>query len=191
LAVAHTQWVTLAHQDDIYRPDFTEACFDRVRKGNVNTSIVFTNYSDLVDGVRRKFSLNASVKTIMLIPFFITRSIKSRLIKKGILMFGNPICCPSVTFNKEMIGDFQFRMKCGSVLDWLAWYELARGVGGFLYVNEKLVDRRLHGASSTLALINTGAQFSDELLMFEMIWGKRIAKIISYAYRFSYRSNLL
>ncbi|MEO6523480.1 MAG: glycosyltransferase [Mucilaginibacter sp.] len=191
LLKADTQWVTVAHQDDIYISIFAEICFSRMNKNGQDVSIVFTNYTDVVSGVPRKFSVNALVKNVLLAPFFFISRIKNKTIKKGILAFGNPICCPSVTFNKALIGDFQFREEYKCVLDWYAWYELAKSEGSFLYVNKKLVNRRLHTGSGTTELINNGEKKRDELRMFEMMWGRGFARLISRVYGLSYKDNLL
>jgi len=190
LLKADTHWVTIAHQDDFYVNTFTQSFFYSLNQGKKDISIAFTNYTDVVNGIPRKFSLSALVKSVLLIPFFFSGRIKSKIIKKGILAFGNPICCPSVTFNKNLIGDFKFQKEYKYVLDWYAWYQLAKSEGRFLYINKKLVNRRLHIASFTTQLMNNGEKKHDEFRMFELMWGKGFANLISRVYGLGYKDNL-
>ncbi len=192
LSKSDTKLVTIAHQDDIYEKNYAEVVIKQVSNYNKKDLLIaFTNYTDMIDGKLRGFSLNALVKNILLLPFFFTKKIRSIFFKKLILVFGNPICCPTVTFNMEMLKTFKFNREYRCVLDWYAWYELAQKPGAFLYVNDKLIKRRLHLDSGTAHLINNGEKRQDELRVFELIWGKRFAKIISSIYTLGYKDNLL
>lgn len=192
LSVAQAPLVTIAHQDDIYEKNYVETITKTINNYKKNNLLIaFTNYTDMVDGIARRYSLNAAIKKMLLWPFFLSRNIESGFFKKLILKFGNPICCPSVTFNKTMVGDFKFKNKFKWVFDWYAWYELATLKGRFLYIDEKLVVRRLHGESGTSQQINNGEKLKDEQQMFELMWGKRFARIIARVYQLSSKDNLL
>ena len=192
LSKADTKLVTIAHQDDVYESNFVQEVIRSVNLHRANDWLIaFTDYIDVVNGVARSISLNAVVKNIMLFPLFFSGRIKNIFTKKLVLAFGNPICCPAVTFNKEAIAGFKFKMDYRCVLDWYAWYELAKQQGSFLFVRKKLVKRRLHLDSGTSQLIINGQKKEDELHLFEMIWGKRFARLISKIYMLSYKDNML
>lgn len=190
LAQATKKLVTIAHQDDIYYPLYTESILNEFhQRKNENILIAFTNYEDLVNGTPRKFSLNALVKSALLWPFFFSKSIKNRFLKKSILLFGDPICCPAVTINLAATPTFRFSTQYSCALDWLAWIQLAKEKGSFIFLNKKLVQHRIHPESETTNQINNGKRQQEELQLFEMMWGKPIAKLISKIYAIGYKDN--
>ena len=125
----------------------------------------------------------------MLYPFFFSRYIESQFFKKLVLKFGDPICCPSVSFNLEVLKDFQFSTAYNCVLDWDAWYRLAAEPGGFLFIDEPLVKHRIHPESETTVQLNAGKRQQEELELFNRMWGKASAKFIANAYKLGYHSN--
>jgi hypothetical protein len=192
LSKTDTKLATIAHQDDEYEPAYAESVINKVQKYKKNDLlIVFTDYKDMIDGIARTFSLNALVKDILLSPFIFSKVIKSVFLKKMVLAFGNPICCPSVTFNMEVLRGFEFPLDYKVDLDWYAWYQLASRPGAFLFVNKKLTRHRLHSGSGTVAVINDGTKNNDDYRMFELIWGSRFAKLIAKIYAISHKDNEL
>ncbi|MFD1630246.1 glycosyltransferase family A protein [Pseudopedobacter beijingensis] len=190
LGVTDTKYVTIAHQDDIYGPQYTERLLKKINAAkNKNVLIAFTGYWDLIDNQIRKNSLNAWIKKLLLTPFIISETITSKHLKKTILLFGNPICCPSVTFNKENISNFKFSTTYSCTLDWFAWYQLAKQTGSFLYINQQLVQHRIHRESETTNQITNGKRAIEEYLFFEQIWGKHIAGVLSRFYSKGYKNN--
>lgn len=191
LLKATTPFVTIAHQDDLYDPLFTASVLAAMKKSKQQKVLLcFTNYHDIVNGQKRNFSLNALVKQAMLFPFIFSKSIYNRFLKKAILSTGDPICCPSVTLNKNNISNFSFSTDLTCALDWFAWYQLAQQQGAFVYINRKLMSHRIHKASETVAQINNGRRQKEELMMFEKIWGKTIARILSGIYSLGHKENM-
>ncbi|MBW4889825.1 glycosyltransferase family 2 protein [Mucilaginibacter sp. HMF5004] len=188
---AETKLVTVVHQDDLYQPSFAENVVNKFNQyQDENVLISFTGYIDMVNDKMRKVSASALVKQMLLMPFLLSKVIKSRFLKRLVLMFGNPVCCPSVTFNKNAIGDFSFSTKYLIVLDWFAWYELAKKEGSFLFINKKLIIRRIHTDSHTTAFSNSGAAKNDEQRFFEEMWGsKLIAKLLIRVYQLGHLDN--
>lgn len=190
LSKVTTAYATIAHQDDIYMPAYTEAIMAAV-KGSKDVLIAFTNYTELVHNQLREFSLNALIKSCLLFPFYFKRKIKSTFFKKLVLLFGDPICCPSVTFNLEGLPGFNFSPRYSCVIDWYAWYGLAKKQGSFVYLKKKLVSHRIHTDSETTQHINNGIRRQEELELFEMMWGKRAAKFISRVYAIGHKDNVI
>ncbi len=190
LSKVKTSLATIAHQDDIYEPSYTECiikAFDN--KKNPPVLLVFTDYYDLVNDKRVGTSLNSIIKKVMLWPFIIKNSINSIFLKKLSLSFGDPICCPSVTLNLESISDFRFSPVYSCVLDWYAWYQLAAQKGAFGFVNRKLLIHRIHLESETTNQLSKGIRGQEELAMFKMIWGNRMGNIWSHLYATGHLHN--
>ncbi len=190
LSVVKTPWATIAHQDDLYDTEFTKHLLEEAakRKGR-QIQIVFTNYHDIVNNRIKSGSLNSIIKKLMLYPFFFSRYIESRSLKKLVLKFGDPICCPSVSFNLEVLKDFKFSAAYNCVLDWEAWYRMAGQPGGFLFIDEPLVKHRIHRESETTLQLNAGKRQKEELELFNRMWGRAGAKLIAGVYKLGYHSN--
>lgn len=190
IASAATRYVTVAHQDDIYESNYTEEMLSAIQ-GNQNRKplIAFCNYTDVVNGVERKSSVNAVVKSLLLFPFRIRKAISSRIVKKAILSIGDPICCPSVTIDRLNTGDIRFSEQHSCVLDWIAWLQLAQMEGAFLFVNKKMVKHRIHIDSETTHQIQNGKRQQEELAVLSGIWGLKIAKFLAGFYAKGYSDN--
>lgn len=186
LSKVTTPLATIAHQDDIYEPAYAENVIEAT---NRDVLITFTGYYDWVNNKRRPKSLNYFVKRILMFPFLFKKEIRSTYFKKLVLKFGDPICCPAVTYNLEALNNFSFSQDFTVALDWYAWYQLAGRKGSFVYINENLMNHRIHGESETTAKLSDGIRKQEELQMFRMMWGKRVAAFISWIYALGHADN--
>lgn len=185
LSKVKTMYATIAHQDDIYEPTYTESVIKEQK-----STLIFTDYYDLIGTKKRLFSLNYAVKKILLFPFLFKRTYSSYFFKKSILLFGDPICCPSVTFNLKNINNinlFSPNYKCA--LDWVTWLKLAKEKGSFTYINKRLVQHRIHQDSETTISLNSGVRKEEELKIFKSIWGSSMAKCLSFLYSIGHKDN--
>lgn len=184
---ATTDFVTLAHQDDIYSKLYTESC---LRASKKNSLIVFTDYVEKIRNRIHKTNPFLLVKRLMLTPFFLfNRSIQSSWAKKMMISLGNPISCPTIMFHKKQIGPFNFNPSFSMNLDWEATFRIAEMNGSFSYICKPLVVRRIHkDAESTNALKDHRRQQEDRI-MFEMFWPKFFVKMILYLYSAGYKSG--
>lgn len=188
-SLAKTKYVTLAHEDDIYLPDYTRLSVEAAEKYS-DTLITFTNYKEIFGEKTRKKNLLLHIKEMMLLlamPFNKTLMRKSG--KKAVLSFGNPICCPSVMYNKENLAGFEFADQINVVLDWDAWYQMATINGRFVYVPDIALVRRIHSSSGTTAAIKNKEKQKEDLEMFKKFWPSFLAKGITKLYSQSYRYN--
>jgi glycosyltransferase involved in cell wall biosynthesis len=186
LSKVNTPLATIAHQDDIYEPAYAE---NVIKVANKNVLITFTGYNDWVNGQHRSKSLNYFVKRALLFPFLFKNEVTSNYFKKLTLKFGDPICCPAVTYNLEALKDFSFSQDFTVALDWYAWYQLAARNGSFVYINKNLMNHRIHEESETTAKLSDGIRKQEELQIFRMIWGKRTAAFISWVYTLGHADN--
>lgn len=191
LSKADTPLVTIAHQDDVYEPGYAQAVTEQfTAHSKDNVLIVFTNYKDVIDNRLKSSGLNAFVKNALLFPFKFSNSISYAALKRSLLLFGDPICCPSVTFNKASLDDFSFSSEYKVALDWYAWFELSKREGAFVYINKKLVHHRLHPASETTLQINNGIRKQEETRLLELMWGTPLARLIAPLYAMGHKGNI-
>jgi hypothetical protein len=189
LMVAGTRFVTLAHQDDLFREDYVERMRDAVR-GVPDLLIAFSDYDEVDTYGPRAPHANLRVKRFLTRRAFAGRTaITARRDKRRMLAWGNPVCCPSVVFDRSRLPNFRFDETMGSNLDWEAWLRLADEPGRFVYVEQPLVIRRIHPASETTALIADTRRVAEDRAMFRRIWPAPIAETIAAVYRASYLAN--
>ena len=96
----NTDYVTVAHQDDIYNENYLEEIVNKIGKG-INFSIAFTDYREIKNGEVIKLTKNLKIKKILLFPLRVFK--KSRFIRRRVLSLGSAICCPSVTLNTKVV----------------------------------------------------------------------------------------
>lgn len=188
---ATTNYMTLAHQDDLYFPNYTKEIL-QLAETKKDTLIIFSNYDELVEKngkvIIRKKSLNFFIKKILLKLFlrkkgYITKN------KKLLLILGNPIGCPTVTFRKDNLDNFEFDKNFSINLDWKAWLDLAKKRGTFVWINKTLVSHRIYPASETSQGISENRRQSEDLAIFKKNLPPLFAILISKLYSFSYKNN--
>lgn len=213
LEKADTDFVTLAHQDDIYHAEYAKEFMAAAQKNN-DALILFSDYDEIVHCENKTFvrknSLNFFIKRSML-RFYFCKLFASRTgttnaghpnqssleflsykltkNKKRLLTFGNPISCPTVAFNKPKIGAFKFDDKFSVNMDWKAWLDLAQKEGAFVWIRKILVSHRIHSASETSNGLAENRRQQEDLKIFESIWPKAIASLLSKIYSLSYKNN--
>ncbi|PWK22639.1 glycosyl transferase family 2 [Arcicella aurantiaca] len=188
-AQATTKYITLAHQDDIYLPNYTQNLLQKASK--YDTSIAFCNYYEIRNKQIVKTNLLLFIKRILLLSLGINYVGKSKINKWLCLAFGSPICCPSVMYNKEKLGEWQFDNHFKVNLDWNSWLRVAKMQGAFVYTNKALMYHRIHTQSATTANLDDNFRHKEDIEIFTSLWGKTIGNIISKFYANSYKSNEL
>jgi glycosyltransferase involved in cell wall biosynthesis len=192
LSKVTTPLATIAHQDDIYEPDYTANIISTITKNKTNNVLIaFTGYNDIVNNSTRAWSLNSFVKKALLFPFAFSDTISNSSFKKMLLLFGDPICCPSVTYNLAALTGFKFSTSFTCTLDWYAWYLLAKQPGAFCFINKKLIRHRIHPESETTFQLSQGIRKQEELQMFKMMWGNKAAAFIAWIYTLGHANNKL
>lgn len=184
-----TELVTLAHQDDIYYPQYTEKCLSAFSEAS-DALIAFTDYCELRYDCVIASNLNMKIKRILLrlagLGFRIHRT---KLQKRNLIRFGSPIPCPAVCYNRARIGCFSFDPTFKINLDWDAWERLSRRDGAFTSVPEIHMAHRIHEDSETTRGIMTSRRMDEDLLLFKRLWPVLVARLILCLYTFSYASN--
>lgn len=187
---AESKYVTLAHQDDIYEPDYVESMLAQL-EGARKPLIFFSNYGEIREGKQIKSNQLLIMKRIMLLPVCFRKLRECKKVKRGILSLGNPICCPSVTYVKGNMLYPVFENHFKSNLDWEAWEKAARREGSFEFCNKILMYHRIHGESETSTLINDKGRSREDYEMLCKFWPPCIAKICHKVYKKGEDSNKL
>jgi glycosyltransferase involved in cell wall biosynthesis len=189
LAMAKTQFVTLAHQDDIFEPGYMVQLGSALQRFPA-ALLAFCDYSEHTALGARPTNINLKIKRALRRRAFGAREcITEARHKVRLLSLGNPICCPSVMFNRRSVDDFRFPGGFKTNLDWMAWLELARRPGGFIYVRECLVSKGVHADSETTATIANRAREREDRAIFDTLWPRPIAAVLATLYKFGYRAN--
>ena len=188
IAQAKTELVTLAHQDDIYEPEFLSGVLKQVN-GFEKSLIAFTDYGEIREGKKVTENTLLKVKRMMLLPLHIKAWQNSRFVRRRILSFGAAISCPSVTYVKENLELPIFESGFRSDLDWQAWEKLSRLKGAFVYCRGIRMYHRIHEESATTEIIADNDRTKEDFTMFCKFWPRWIALILEKCYQFSEKSN--
>ena len=186
-----TDFVTLAHQDDVYEPGYLAGMLDAMERSR-QPVIGFSDYYELRNGSRVYASRSRllRIKELMLIPLRGPAGRGSIPVRRCILSIGNAICCPSVTYNRAVIGEAPFRSEFTCDLDWDAWERLSKLEGDFCYVPLLLMGHRIHADSATTAMIgDSHGRSCEDLEMYRRFWPRPVAAFLNSLYAGAQNSN--
>ncbi len=188
ISCAKTPLVTIAHQDDIYFENYAEYAIEAYKKSK-RPLIFFTDYWEIRNGDYTKSNKLLNIKRIMLLPLRIKAFHHIKWIRRLILSFGSPICCPSVAYVVENLTEPLFLNHFRTNEDWEAWERYSKLSGDFLYCKEPLMAHRIHEESETTATIMETGRSAEDYEMFRKFWPDWIAKILVEKYKESEKSN--
>lgn len=187
---ATTPLVTIAHQDDFYEPDFLENVLQKFNSLFSRRPLIsFTDYFEIRNGERVYKNRLLTIKRAMLLFMRSSFLCDKRVFKRLTLRFGNPICCPSITYNKEILGDSIFDTTFKNSLDYLEAVKLADASGAFLYIPKALMGHRIHEESATTENIADSSRRNEDLQILEQFWPASVARFINRLYSKSEGSN--
>lgn len=179
--------VTIAHQDDMYGKGYTSAirtCWEQYPD-----TTVFMTDTAIVRGKRLvSFDLVNLIKKVLRIPLRFSSFSHYTWVKRSSLMFGNPIICPSCTYNKKLLKDPVFTSKYQFALDWDTMLKLAETPGRFISIERPLMYYRIHENATTRECIKNHQREQEEQELFKRLWPFGISKWILAVYRFCYKS---
>lgn len=186
----NTEILTLAHQDDIYFPEYTEMLLKAANRKSTPL-IFFTDYSEIRENVIVHDNVLLKIKRVMLTPLRISALQYSRWLRRRILSLGSPICCPSVAYFRSNLPQKVFRNHFRTNEDWEAWEYLSRLKGAFIYCPKVLMGHRIHTGSETSAMIAEHGRTEEDFEMYCKFWPKWIARKLCKLYGKSELSNQL
>ena len=182
--------VTLAHQDDIYERTFLESTLRQL--GPAKTPLIaFTDYYEIWDdriATHRDF-VNLRIKRTMLLHLRNKKLRSGVWMRRLLLSFADPICCPSVTYVKENLPDRLFDEELSGSIDWAAWKRISGMSGSFVYIPHMLMGHRMYTGSSTLNLISSGKRKREDCEVLCRFWPAPLAKAINELYSHSQKKR--
>lgn len=183
---AKTDYVTVAHQDDIYNEDYLEEIVKKLEQNN-DFIIAFSDYNEIKNGEVIPLTKNLKIKKILLLPLRMNN--KSSFSKWFSLAFGSAICCPAVTVNTKVLGKKPYITDLKCDLDWDSWYNFSKYKGRFLYISKPLMKHRIHEESETSNLIENNIRLDEDFIMFKKFWPNWVAKFLMKYYKKAINTN--
>lgn len=188
MACAKTPLVTIAHQDDVYKPTYLESALFHLNRAE-NPLLFFSGYSELRDGVECVNNTLLTVKHLMLKPLENKKRSSSVRVRRMILAFGDPVGCPSITYVAPKLSLPLFMEDYFGSLDWQMLEEVSKLQGDFVYDPSVRMSHRIHRGSETSSLIESNLRSEEDYDMFCKFWPAPIARLLSKAYSLSQKSN--
>ena len=181
-----TDYVTVAHQDDIYNENYLEEIIKEINKDK-DFVIAFGNYEEIKNGKVIPLTNNLKIKKILQKPLI--KHGDKMWAKRFALRFGSAICCPCVTVNTKILGKTPYKVELKCDLDWDTWLEYSKMNYRFLYINKPLMKHRIHEESETSNLIENNIRLEEDYEMLKKLWPKPIAKIVMHFYKNAVKTN--
>lgn len=182
---AKTDWVTIAHQDDQYHLDYVKFFLKTISKYK-NPIVFLTDYIPIKNNRIGTRDINSKIRKLLRKPLKNRIFAKSKFWKKKILAFGNCICCPTVTYNKAILGDSYFTSELKFNIDWDTFLKIANEDGSMAYVERPLTFYRVHDGATSKEFIENHLREKDDRAMFEKFWPKWMVNIIMLFYKRAY-----
>lgn len=181
---ADAEWVTLAHQDDVYRDTYTMELLQAIKRcgRREDVTMFLTDYRPLKHAHSTEPDLNCRIRRLLRIPLKSRRLAGMAWVRKATLALGNSICCPTVTYHKAKLGDSVFTSTYQYNIDWDTFLKLAGQTGSFLYVDRPLVYYRVHDGATSKAFIENHLREEEDRSMFRQFWPAWIVRCIMHFY---------
>lgn len=191
---ATTPLVTMAHQDDLYEPAYVErfiATLNQYDGLSPRPTLLFSDYYEIRNGMKVENNTILHIKRAMNGVFSVRHLNGSRWIKRRVLSFGCPICCPAVMLVKDALGPSPFDTTFKNSCDYKTWVDLASLEGRFVYIPEKLMGHRIYAESATSNNLRENIRKGEDLQILSSLWPKPVAKLVNALYSTSEKSNAL
>lgn len=184
-----SQYITLAHQDDVYDEKYTERLMKAINKYD-DIVIFYSNYRALVtyenvECIRN--DINCRLRSILSFPMRIPFLQRSSWWKAATLRLGNSICCSCVTYNKERLGAKEaFKSELRYSLDWDTYLRLVSVRGRFYKDKKVLTFFRIHQKATSMLCIDNESREKEDYIMFCKMWPEFFVKFIMIFYKLAY-----
>ena len=190
------EYVTLAHQDDIYEKHYTETVLREAERWP-DMDLFTCSAVTVKNGRPERFpGAPEIVKTLLRIPLRFRSLAHLTWVKRLVFRFGNPVICPSVSYRKRTVeammrntapdGPGPFSETRKFILDWEFLFDLAAEGGRWICDETPRMFYRVHSGAATAECIKDHARESEEQEMFRKLWPRKAADLILKYYRRSY-----
>ena len=183
--MAETEWVTVAHQDDLYSKYYAEVMLRKISE-TPDAIMFLSDYMPIKNGKIGKRGINSTLRRILRMPLKVRSLASARPVKKAVLSLGNSICCPTVAYNKTKLGPSVFTSEMKFNIDWDTFLKLAGERGSFAYADIPLTFYRIHDGATSKDFIVNHLRESEDTAMFEKFWPGVFARFIMKFYKKAY-----
>lgn len=177
--------ITIAHQDDIYKSDYTKTLLETKEK-YPDMSVFMTSSVSIKGGKLVEYGGIEIVKKLLRAPLRLPCFNDMEAVKKAALRLGNPVICPSCTYDRTLCGENIFSTELKFTLDWDALIRLAEKSGRFVCIERPLIMYRVHTDSATGEALNEGTREQEESEMFDRLLPETFAGMVKELYKKSY-----
>lgn len=178
---AQGEYVTIAHQDDLYGKRYVEELIS-ARKRWQDMTVFMTDAVLIKDGKLTWGGGVEAVKKILRLPWRAAGLCHLPAVKALGLIFGNPVMCPSCSYRKSQLPKPPFSTDYDFTLDWECMRAMARKQGRFVCVEKPLLYYRIHDGAATRACMENHRREKEEREMFEKIWPGWLSGLIMKGY---------
>ena len=179
---AEGEYVTIAHQDDLYGRHYVEELARAAEKWPDMT--VFMSDAVLIKNGKLTWGGGVElVKKLLRLPWRATGLCHLPAVKMWGLVWGNPVMCPSCAYKKSRLPKPVFSGDYDFVLDWECMRNMAERPGRFVCVEKPLLYYRIHDGAATKACMENHRREKEERGMFEKIWPGWMPDLIMKGYR--------
>ncbi len=182
---ADSRLVTIAHQDDIYHHDYVRTLMETKEK-YPDMSVFMTSSVSIKNGKLVEYGSIELIKKLLRTPLRIRELNHIPSVKRAVISWGNPVICPSCSYDKKLCGENIFDTKYRFVLDWDALYRLASGPGRWICVERPLIMYRVHKDAATGQAIRDKTREQEEAEMFNRMHSESVSELIMGFYKKSY-----
>ena len=179
---ADTPYVTLAHQDDIYNSLYSEAFFYKMQKHSSDDFSIFISGYRPLKNKAVTLDKNSIIRFILRSPYLSEALSYLKPVRILPMRFGNPICCPTVTYNKKQLGKSIFTSDMSFNIDWDTFLKIAGLDAPFLYDSRSLVYYRIHDGATSKEFIDNSQRITEDTAMFNKFWPTSITNLIMKLY---------
>lgn len=184
---AKTEWVTIAHQDDMYRKEYTRYLL-KAYETYQDLSVFMGNCIIVKNNQPQKPDKVALVKKLLRLPLRNPKRNHRTRIKRRALLLGNPVICPSCAYHKTMLPKKLFDSQFKFALDWDTMLKLAEMPGRFYCEERPVMYYRIHDGATTKECIVDHRRAKEEEEMFAKIWPKPVVRLLMRYYKKAYDS---
>ena len=185
-SMADAEFVTIAHQDDMYCRNYGEELLKAAAK-YPDMTVFTSDYAILKNKKVITGDKMLWVKRFLRIPLRFHRLCSLKPVKIMPLVFGNPICCPATTYSKKLLGEPFVQSGYQFALDWDHMVQLAGEKGRFICVEKPLIYYRVHEGATTNACIKDNRRAKEETEMFSRFWPEPVVRLIMKGYSSAYK----
>ena len=181
-------YATIAHQDDLYLPEYGKR-FRQAAEKHDDILIYFTDYGEQRGEEAVTVTRNLKIKRLLLWRMKLPALQTSRHARHRTLALGDPISCPTVTYNLNRLPLPLFESGMTTNLDWQTWEKLSRLEGRFCFDGEVGMLHRIHAESTTSKVIASTGRTEQDYAMYRKFWPAPVARLLTRMYAGSEKSN--